>query len=476
DERYWEAAQVFADQWLAYLATEPTNDRLWSDHAVALRSSTLGMYLTILEFKGLPIPPDALENAQLCVDNIVDEATYRTNHSHGIIQLRGLAALAKTFHHEHTLIPLIVERLHAQLDRVYNRAGVHVENTPSYQVGADRVFAEFADHILPALSDEIDVSWVRAKLAQSQGFLDAVALSPSFYPQVGEMFTEFPPAGDWEPMRSFYPAPPGYYIAKDPQTYKLFKAGCADRTRKHFDDLALWLFSRGVDILIDPGMFSYEREDPIRNYCVSAQGHNTVTVDTQILGRQALQAGRTGFLSYVEKPGYTVVSAFNDMYERVAIMRTLYDFGDLMIVVDDCHSDEEHTYNQSWHLNENAIRIAAGTEVVYAIPGSSSILRIKQFLPVVIQETRRGLNKAMNTHDIAQVSGWVCRGLGEPIPTDTVIFRQFGRQARFLTAISIEDDDQISLADGTSVTSEQLVMSPSTGWLELAGAAIVAPH
>ena len=47
----------------------------------------------------------------------------------------------------------------------------------------------------------------------------------------------------------------------------------------HEDKLSFELSAYGAQFIVDPGSYTYSRNDPLRNYFVGSQGHNTVLVD-----------------------------------------------------------------------------------------------------------------------------------------------------------------------------------------------------
>ena len=471
DERYINAADSFISDWLRYMSGRPTNQRTWCDHSVALRSEVLALYISVLRNRGMPVSEELSQNAQLCIENALNEETYTKNHNHGILQLRGLFSLSIVLQRD-DLVPLIVERLKEQYDHAYTEYGIHVENTFEYQRFVTRLFEDFSERIFPLASTPIDTSWLQTRLKESHAFMDTVAFTPGGrFPQIGDMINRVPVVQNWESQYRFYNASPGYYVAKEKSTFKIFKAGFQSFAHKHFDDLAIYLYSHGNELLIDPGMYNYERNNVMRSYFVSARAHNTVTVDRLNLGRNPDLLDRSGFLSYQEGTQYNTVSGYNDMYEGVHIIRTLYDFGDLLTIVDQCESKMSHTYNQFWHLNENSRRISDSRDTVYTIPFTEMTLRIRQLNGSVSSDTWRGRNNAdpKKPQTVWPISGWVCRKVGEATPTDTVMFSQTGKAITFVTVISVENAGVIHYKDDSMGTIDDIQINRTTHTLEFKG-------
>jgi len=469
DIKYLDAADSFIRNWLHYMSTKPNNLQIWVDHSVALRSQVFALYVSILRSQNLSIPDGVLVDMEDSIEIALNEKTYAKNHNHGIMQLKGLLTLAIVLDRD-DLLPIVINRLKDQLDYAYTDYGIHVENTFSYQVMVNRLFSTFRT-ILPMITDSFDLSWLTKKLNESQAFLEVVALAPGKYPQIGDMISTPPIVKEWEPLFKFYDALPGYYIAKQRGTYKILKSGFQSFTHKQFDDLAIYLYSRGRELLIDPGLYNYEPTS-MRYYFRSAKAHNTVTVDEvnlQVSDRKLLN--RSGFLAYVENERFNLIQGYSDMYSGVHIVRTVHDFGDLMIIRDDCISDTEHTYHQFWHVNEHLTRVPNPKDVVYSLPDSDTILRIRQLNGNVSSVTSRGKNDAdpANPKVIWPVSGWVCRKFGEAIPTDTIMFSQNGNIVTFITIISIETASRISLKDGSTATIDDIRIDAASHALHFQG-------
>ena len=76
--------------------------------------------------------------------------------------------------------------------------------------------------------------------------------------------------------KSYYYKNAGWVIIKNDNKYISFKSGMSSEAHKHVDDNSLLFRFAGRDILIDSGMYNYDRDDPIRQYCESARGHSSL--------------------------------------------------------------------------------------------------------------------------------------------------------------------------------------------------------
>ncbi|WP_213810183.1 heparinase II/III family protein [Jeotgalicoccus sp. WY2] len=60
--------------------------------------------------------------------------------------------------------------------------------------------------------------------------------------------------------------------------YLTFKSGYQNKTHKHYDDLSITYYNDGHDILVDSGKYSYDMTNPIRDYIISPEAHNTIYI------------------------------------------------------------------------------------------------------------------------------------------------------------------------------------------------------
>ena len=169
----------------------------------------------------------------------------------------------------------------------------------------------------------------------------------------------------------------------------------------HADALSVTLFSRGRELLVDPGTFVYNCAPEWRNYFRSTPAHNTVTIDEL---DQAEQGGsfhwKTRICSRAAQdftsPGIQYLEAEHDGYRRlpegvIHRRRLLYVPPDSWIVVDDFRGSGEHRFDFHYHF-------APDVEV----PAQNLCLFASE--PV----------------ETAWTAGWMSRGYGEKKPCNTL--------------------------------------------------------
>ncbi len=149
------------------------------------------------------------------------------------------------------------------------------------------------------------------------------------------------PQGQWSVMRSSYNEKP-YEHAR----HLVFKTSRG--AHGHDDVLNITAYAYGRELLIDPGIRSYERAD-VELYPQTSY-HNTITIDGK---NQPRAAGKTR--RWVSNDGFDYVLGSFDGYEKLMHIRGIvFVKPDYWVVIDRVEGDGEHTYDQNWHFAEDA--------------------------------------------------------------------------------------------------------------------------
>lgn len=145
------------------------------------------------------------------------------------------------------------------------------------------------------------------------------------------------PHGGWSIMRSAYDEKP-YENARH-LTFHTSQAA-----HGHRDINALTLYAYGRELLIDPGIRSYEAADLERYPTVPY--HNTICVDGQ---SYAAKAGTTE--TWISNDGIDYVVGSHSNYPGLVHRRSvLFVKPEYWIVLDDLSGEGRHTYDQNWHF------------------------------------------------------------------------------------------------------------------------------
>lgn len=149
------------------------------------------------------------------------------------------------------------------------------------------------------------------------------------------------PDGGWTVMRSAYEENP-YGDAR----HLVFKTSCA--SHGHLDCLEMTAYAYGRELLIDPGISSYEAADVDRYLQTSY--HNTICVDGR---NQSRGAGRTE--KWVTNADIDYVRGSHNDYKGLEHRREIvFAKPDYWLVVDTVTGEGTHTYDQNWHFPADA--------------------------------------------------------------------------------------------------------------------------
>ena len=190
----------------------------------------------------------------------------------------------------------------------------------------------------------------------------------------------------------------------------------------HADALSITLFSRGRDLLVDPGTFVYNCAPRWREYFRSTRAHNTVAIDGW---NQADTAGtfrwrkawKSELRCRMEEEWVEYIEAQHDGYkEALAVVhrrRLLYVRGEYWVIADEFPGSGKHAFNFSFHL---------GPEV--------DLFRVAHRGRGFLASEREGLLLGMHASgsvatevvsgETVLIGGWISNGYGEKQPSVTI--------------------------------------------------------
>lgn len=469
---YLNAARQIIESWMSYKESygSEKNPYLWYDHGTAIRTNNL-IYFLLAYVNSQQYDPDFCNQiVQLLEEHgqhLSNEAEYFENHNHGIFQDQALIYVAYFLNNSQSpeWLSLAKERVVAQKEHAFSSEMVHVENSPGYQMGVTELFYqisnflmmqgdEFGEDLFVNVSDSLEfMAWVikpngiLAEIGDTnsiKGVLTKVDYTLEKYNDEHLLYSStLGQAGQApEKISTIYPES-GYYFGRSSwssddysqSTWTMFKAGFSSRTHKHADDLSFMLYSKGYDILVDPGWYNYMSGSPYRDYFISSNAHNTVIVDGKSYSPTEENSYKTGIYSYNLENEWDEVIAYNNMYDGVQINRHLLYGGDAIVIIDDIVSDKEHVYSQLFHLSEYmTVESANDDEVVAAIGDSGYKLRIRQLTNDSV------LNIVNGTQENAEY-GFISRVMNDLEYIDTLKWNIRGGNVEFITVLTIEDTE-----------------------------------
>lgn len=471
DPVYLFRAREFVESWSQYAYTpeqSAENPKLWYDHGASLRAENLIYFMLAAE--QLDVADDALRSLiyQLMIDHgdfLSSEVTYVQNHNHGIFQDEALlyvSSFIPDYTKSNEWSELAKDRLQSQLEYAFTEEYVHVENSSSYCIGVIGLFYNTANFLL-AIDDPYGAELKKDIEAMTDFY--ARCILPAGYPYalgdsyIGREYDLGAPNYDNEfleyvqsrgesgsppkSLSAYYPLS-GYYFTQETYekehlqnaTWTMFKAGYVSATHKHADDLSFLLYSKGHEIFIDPGMYNYMNGNIYRDYLISSRAHNTINVDGMTYSTTVENSSKTGLLHYEDTGEYRYVLGYSDMYPGVEIDRHFYSLNDAIVLFDDIHSWDLHTYSQMFHLSEDMKIISLDpAETILGIGETGYTVHIRQLGELPSLNLLRG-----EEDQNGRISGFASDFNNEIHPIHTLKYDLSGENQQFITVITIEDE------------------------------------
>lgn len=233
---------------------------------------------------------------------------FYTNRNHLVRESNGLLSLALNFSEFRDSVQWIdsaTTRLEQELQSQVNVDGSHLEMSVGYQWLTVIEF-EITRALLREHGQESTVTKLDAVLRKMYEMLAAVVRPDGSFPQLNDGFmlwgadklAEVAAQRGWDDIayaatagesgvqpnfcsRTFPNA--GLHIMRSDWTtdarYLVADTGPYGGPHGHEDKLSFELFAYGARFIVDPGSYTYSKDDPFRNYFVGSEGHNTVLVD-----------------------------------------------------------------------------------------------------------------------------------------------------------------------------------------------------
>jgi hypothetical protein len=246
-----------------------------------------------------------------------------------------------------------------------------------------------------------------------------------FSPQRGLQPPSVPEQLNGRPGRAEIPHAPEYLIQRSEGDHLVFDCGGLGMLtggHSHADALSISLWSRGRDLLVDPGTFVYNCAPRWREYFRSTAAHNTVVIDghdqakiagtfrwsTRWNSRLTLRGGND-LTDYIEAEHDAYECALQVVHRR----RSLHVRGDYWVVVDDFRGSGAHEFDFAFHLGP---KVEIGR---YESHGTGMLVSEDEGLMLSMQASA-AVSTDVLTATPEPVGGWASDGYGEKHPCRTI--------------------------------------------------------
>lgn len=386
-----------------------------------------------------------LENLLEHADLLASEEFHSKNTNHGMFQDEALLILSDYFDeikNYEFYYSIATKRLKDYFNFIISIEGVHLEHSPIYHIIIARMIKtllNYFNHI-----SDIDTSRYYKELYEKMMKYTTYVIKPDgTLPGIGDSFNGLKGIGDlWRDNEQYLysltsgkkgVAPKetsmffkegGYAIIRDDwtkgkaATYVHFTAAYHTAYHKHSDDLSVWLYANGQDIISEAGPNGYDYNNEFTKYGYSSFAHNTLIVNNNGLPRVDKKFESTYLIDFEYNEGFTKVSGVNKRYKDTIHQRELlFDKKTKLLKVLDkitTSSKANNNYKVLWHLAEGVTPKIEGDNI-YLLNDDMILVVMK-----IISSHRVGISSVFGQKD-PYLLGWHIKGVNKAIKTHTLI-------------------------------------------------------
>lgn len=334
-----------------------------------------------------------------------------------------------------------IKRLEAYFEDCFTVDGIHTENSPSYHTLVSRYLSMVEDY----LEKTNRVGEVRdfKRLLEGADEYAAFALAPDgrFVPISDTNRSRISPRsaedtygrgaflgavtngadGSLPARKTFVSERGGYGIYRSDWTasaaYVFFSAAYNADYHKHSDELSIYYYANGMELISESGPNGYQYEDPLTKYAYSSAAHNTLLVNGLGLPRIDKHSDSTSLVDLGTNDEALIVRGETERYAGVKWARTVSipesSQGAQVGVVDEVESGEENLLTFLWHMGAEITPVVRGNAIELFDPQNRKVGELLWDTPSVSVRVVRG-----QRHPYVQ--GWRFPKMRDPKPAYVV--------------------------------------------------------
>lgn len=402
-----------------------------------------------------------LEHIQKHVEVLCSDSFYNKNTNHGMFQDLALIVYSDYFfciegNKDRKL--LACTRLKQYFELIFSPEGVHLEHSPFYHQLIAHNLLKYGNYFKNQNNPFGD--YLLEKYNKSAVFATHIIKPDGYLPQIGDTQLIRPSEKLWSENKYYRYAvtsgkegttpkltdivfpDAGYAIFRDTWanneggTYILVTAAYHTDYHKHSDDLNLWIYANGGDIIVESGPHGYNYKDEFTQYTYSSFAHNSLIVDDLGLPRVDGKYGATRIVGSVITAQKCSVTGINERYDDVCHIRNLeYNKSSQMIKVkDEILSNNQHDYKLLWHLASDIQAIIRGQGQIALFRNNTYVMEVK-----IICDVEFSLIKVRGQID-PFLLGWHCKKFEHKEPINTLVFECKGQCVTVHTNFIITDN------------------------------------
>jgi hypothetical protein len=460
---YLNIAKEIIESWFKYKETpESQKDRyLWYDHSIASRTQILIDFLlqqsnetaNIYDSEFISKIEQLLEEQGLW---LYDDKNYSQG-NHGLMMDRALLELG-IYKNNLDYVEKSTKRINNRIQKDFTNEGVHLENSTNYHIlvmNYYTVIKDFLKHY--GLEDYL-----------SEETLQTIDKMPEYLVYITMPNKVVPPIGDSEKLvlGNDYDNENLKYLLTDGQTgtepksglkfyekagiaiyretwskenisdsiWWTLKSGSNNGGHKQDDDLSFMIYAFGNEIFSDAGKYNYENEDIFRQYVLSPQGHNSISIkDKRYFADKNLE--KIGYLKLVEETDCCIwLKAENNAYSNTEISRDfIFIKPNIFLILDKGSSNNKETFLQTFLLSpEMNLKNYSDDSFFAESKDGKTKVYLQQHLKTDSAKVYRSDDKTGK--------GYVSESFETKTPIDYIEFEKTSNDIFFITTIELNPD------------------------------------
>lgn len=172
----------------------------------------------------------------------------------------------------------------------------------------------------------------------------------------------------------FYPDA-GLFVFNDNNLFFTFRAGGVTFSHRHIDDLSVTLFYKGVDFIVDAGLYNYDINDPLRRWFISSKAHSSINLqsEAQVLFRNfESPAAMSRFLNCKVDSCNFDIAASHDLSKEATVNRAVSYNDRKIFVTDTFNNDTLQMWRIQYVLHPGVnVKILSDNELILESGGNS---------------------------------------------------------------------------------------------------------
>jgi hypothetical protein len=431
------------------------------------------------------------------------DACYIPRHNHGVMQDLSILRHVRRFpalRDAGLLWKIAIDRLDQQVADSVTADGIHIENSPGYQVlytglltdaidviqrweeQPSRVVTEGRDRLLSALPYLLQPNLTLPQFGdtrngvvrgQLSGFLDRARTqavgNEAVYEPLAWVLTQgasgmMPEQLDLVFADGGYAAFRSDWDQGDPESAVTGHFTCSRLSSAHYhqDETSFEIYGYGHELIVDTGNYSYDRSNPLVRYQYEAFAHNVLIVDDAPF----VPSQPPGIVDYGVGPELSWVQGAHDNYAGLGVESLVRTFAyarpDSFVVVDHVRAPGTHSYAQYFHLHPSLsdVSVAGDHTVIARQPdGAGPAVVLAPATPPTRIDTFRGIQ----TDEMTQ--GWLFEGFQRAEPSTAVVFRHDSRSSADLALVIAVTAPEAELLVPSEVRYEEAEGEVRVAWV-----------